>query len=341
MGKIASAIHAPFITSAAPSLFQMESWQELSNPRDVAKIFQTPEYAGWRSLRESDESRYIGVALPRFLARRPYGAKSDPVEEFDFEEVTGGSDASKYTWANSAYGMAVNINRSFKLYGWCSRIRGIESGGAIEGLPTHTFPTDDGGVDILVRPTSASAIGARPSWPRPASCRSFTRKTPTSRPSSGPSRCTSGPVRRPGRHRQRQPRRAPPLHVRDVPFRALSEVHRARQDCSFRERDQMQSWLQSWIMNYVDGDPAHSSEEPKRKGRFRRPRSCWSPSRAIRVLQLQVLPPAALPARGPHRFVATRVEAAVRQGGLARAPCTQVRAVARDPGHRAANEEAC
>ena len=126
----------------------MESWQELGNPRDLTKIFTTPGYAAWRSLRDSEDSRYIGLAMPRFLARLPYGAKTDPVEEFDFEEDTERPDASKYIWANAAYAMAVNINRSFKLYGWCSRIRGIESGGAVEGLPTHTFPTDDGGVDM-------------------------------------------------------------------------------------------------------------------------------------------------------------------------------------------------
>jgi type VI secretion system protein ImpC len=126
----------------------MESWQELANPRDLTKIFSTPEYAGWRSLRESDDSKYIGLCMPRFLARRPYGAKTNPVEEFNFEEDTAGADSNKYTWANAAYAMAVNINRSFKMYGWCSRIRGIESGGSVEGLPTHAFPTDDGGVDM-------------------------------------------------------------------------------------------------------------------------------------------------------------------------------------------------
>ena len=148
MAKIAAAAHAPFIAAAGPTLMQMESWQELANPRDLTKIFTTPEYAAWRSLRESDDARYIGLAMPRFLARMPYGAKTNPVEEFDFEEDTDGADHTKYTWANAAYAMAVNINRSFKLYGWCSRIRGIESGGAVEGLPTHTFPTDDGGVDM-------------------------------------------------------------------------------------------------------------------------------------------------------------------------------------------------
>ena len=148
MSKIAAAIHAPFIAGSSPSLFGMESWQELSNPRDLTKIFTTPDFAAWRSLRESEDARYLGLAMPRFLARQPYGAKTNPVEEFDFEEDTGAADHSRYTWANAAYAMAVNINRSFKLYGWCSRIRGIESGGSVEGLPTHTFPTDDGGVDM-------------------------------------------------------------------------------------------------------------------------------------------------------------------------------------------------
>ena len=266
MGKIASAIHAPFITSAAPSLFQMESWQELSNPRDVAKIFQTPEYAGWRSLRESDESRYIGVALPRFLARRPYGAKSDPVEEFDFEEVTGGSDASKYTWANSAYGMAVNINRSFKLYGWCSRIRGIESGGAIEGLPTHTFPTDDGGVDMTC-PTDIGISDRREAELAKAGFMPLIHK----KNSDFAAFIGAQSLHKPGQYDDPDATANANLAAR-LPYMFATCRFAHYLKCivrdkigSFRERDQMQSWLQSWIMNYVDGDPAHSSEETKAK----------------------------------------------------------------------------
>src|SRR5512146_419021 len=148
MSQVAAAAHAPFIAGAGPTLMGMDSWQELANPRDLGKIFAAPDYAAWRSLRESDDAKYVGLAMPRFLARIPYGAKTDPVEEFDFEEETGGGDSSRYCWANSAYAMAVNINRSFKLYGWCSSIRGVESGGAVEGLPVHTFPSDDGGVDM-------------------------------------------------------------------------------------------------------------------------------------------------------------------------------------------------
>lgn len=148
MAKIASAAHAPFLAAADPGLMNMDTWQELGNPRDLTKIMQTAEYAPWRSLRNSDDARYLGLTMPRFLSRLPYGAKTDPVEEFDFEEDTEGADHSKYCWANSAFAMGVNVNRAFKLYGWCSRIRGAESGGMVEGLPTHTFPTDDGGVDM-------------------------------------------------------------------------------------------------------------------------------------------------------------------------------------------------
>src|SRR4029434_2337467 len=148
IAQVAAAAHAPFIAAAGPSLMGMDSWQELANPRDLAKIFGAPDYAAWRSVRESEDARYFGLAMPRFLARLPYGAKTSPVEEFDFEEVTVSGDHSKYTWANSAYAMAVNINRSFKLFGGCSQIRGVESGGSVEGLPVHTFPSDDGGVDM-------------------------------------------------------------------------------------------------------------------------------------------------------------------------------------------------
>jgi type VI secretion system protein ImpC len=148
IAQVSAAAHAPFLAAASPSLLNMESWQELSNPRDLAKIFGTPAYAAWKSLRESEDSRYLGLTMPRVLARLPYGAKTSPVEEFEFEEDSAGADHSKYVWTNAAYSMATNITRSFKLYGWCARIRGAESGGMVEGLPVHSFPTDDGGVDM-------------------------------------------------------------------------------------------------------------------------------------------------------------------------------------------------
>ncbi len=148
LARISAAAHAPFISAASPHLLQMESWQELANPRDITKIFQTPEYAAWRSLRESEDSRYICLTMPRTLGRLPYGAKHDPVDDFDFEETVEARNSDQYLWCNAAYAMAVNIARSFKLHGWMARIRGVESGGLVEGLPAHTFPSDDGGVDL-------------------------------------------------------------------------------------------------------------------------------------------------------------------------------------------------
>lgn len=148
MAQVAAAAHAPFISAAAPTVMQMDSWSELSNPRDLSKIFQTPEYAAWRSLRESEDARYLGLCMPRFLARLPYGEKNEPVDEFRFEEDVSGGNDSQFAWCNSAYAMATNITRAFKVFGWCSNIRGVESGGAVEGLPAYTFPDSDGGVAL-------------------------------------------------------------------------------------------------------------------------------------------------------------------------------------------------
>lgn len=148
VSKIAAAAHAPFVSAVDSSILGLESWQELGAPRDLSAIFATAEYAAWTSLRKSDDARYVALTLPRFLGRTPYGAKTNPVDEFAFEEETNGSDPSRFCWLNSAYGMATNVTRAFTEYGWCTRIRGVESGGAVENLPTFTFPTDDGGVDL-------------------------------------------------------------------------------------------------------------------------------------------------------------------------------------------------
>jgi type VI secretion system protein ImpC len=160
VSKIAAAAHVPFLSAADSSLLGLESWQELPNPRDLTAIFSTPEYAAWNGLRSSEDSRYLGLALPRFLGRMPYGAKTNPVDEFAFEEETGGSDPSKFCWLNAAYAMGTNITRAYSLYGWCSRIRGVESGGAVENLPIYTFPTDEGGVDMAC-PTEISISDRR------------------------------------------------------------------------------------------------------------------------------------------------------------------------------------
>ncbi|MCF6211627.1 MAG: type VI secretion system contractile sheath large subunit [Gammaproteobacteria bacterium] len=264
IAQTAAATHAPFITGAAPTLMQMDSWQELSNPRDLTKIFQTPEYATWRSLRESEDSRYIGMAMPRFLARLPYGASTDPVEEFDFEEDTGSADHRKYTWSNAAYAMATNINRAFKLYGWCSRIRGIESGGAVEGLPTHTFPTDDGGVDMKC-PTEIAISDRREAELAKNGFMPLIHK----KNSDFAAFIGAQSLQKPFEYDDPDATANAALAAR-LPYLFASCRFAHYLKCivrdkigSFKERADMEKWLNKWIMNYVEPNPTTASEEDK------------------------------------------------------------------------------
>jgi type VI secretion system protein ImpC len=264
IAKIAASAHAPFITGASSNLMQMESWQELANPRDLTKIFSTPEYAGWRSLRESDDSKYIGLCMPRFLARTPYGAKTSPVEEFDFEEDVSGADHSKYAWANAAYAMATNINRSYKLYGWGSRIRGIESGGAVENLPLHTFPSDDGGVDQKC-PTEIAISDRREAELSKAGLLSLIHR----KNSDFAAFIGAQSLHKPAEYDDPDATANANLAAR-LPYLFACNRFAHYLKCivrdkvgSFKERADMERWLNKWIMNYVDGDPSTSSEETK------------------------------------------------------------------------------
>src|SRR3954468_3756407 len=265
MAQIAAAAHAPFLTGAAPKLMNMESWRELADPRDLTKIFQTPDYAPWRSLRESDDSRYIGLAMPRYLSRIPYGAKTNPVEDFAFEEDTGNADHNKYVWSNAAYAMAVNVNRSYKMYGWCTRIRGVESGGGVESLPCHTFPTDDGGVDMKC-PTELAITDRREAelarngfmplshW-KNTDYSVFVGAQSLHKPSeySDPDATANANLGA----------RLPYLFA-TCRFAHFLKCMVRDKIGSFKERADMQRWLNSWIMQYVEPDP-DASEEARAK----------------------------------------------------------------------------
>jgi type VI secretion system protein ImpC len=265
MAQIAAASHMPFIAAADPSIMNLSSWQELSNPRDIAKIFSTPEYMAWRSFRESDDSRYVALAMPRVLSRAPYGAKSNPVEEFNFEEDTGAGDSGKYNWMNAAYAMGVNVNRSFTTYGWCANIRGVESGGAVEGLPTHTFPTDDGGVAMKC-PTEVSITDRREAELSKSGFMPLIhwKNTDYAVFMGGQT------VNKPGEYDSAEATANANLSAR-LPyiFATCRFAHYLK--CivrdkvgSFKEKEDMQRWLSNWIAGYVTGDP-NASEEVKAK----------------------------------------------------------------------------
>jgi len=149
MSHVAAAAHAPFISAASPELFGLETFTDLGKPRDLAKIFDTLEYAKWKSFRESEDSRYVGLTLPHFLGRLPYNPKDGTtVDGFNYVEDVNGSDHSKYLWVNAAYAFGSRLTNAFELYGWCAAIRGVEGGGLVEDLPTHTFKTDDGEIAL-------------------------------------------------------------------------------------------------------------------------------------------------------------------------------------------------
>ena len=265
IGQIASASHAPFIASADPSMLNLDSWQDLANPRDLTKIFSTPEYAAWRSFRESDDSRYVALTLPRVLSRAPYDITNNPIEEFAFTEDTGSGDSNKYAWMNAAYGMGVNINRSFAEYGWCARIRGVESGGIVESLPTHTFPSDDGGMamkcptEIAItdrREAELSKNGFLPLcyW-KNTDYAVFLGGQTTNKPHEydNPDATANANLSA----------RLPYIFAVSRFAHYLKCIVRDKIG-SFKEKTDMQNWLSNWINNYVTSDP-NASEEVKAK----------------------------------------------------------------------------
>jgi type VI secretion system protein ImpC len=154
MSNIAAGAFAPFITAAGAGMFGFNSWTELSKPRDLAKIFDTVEFAKWRTFRDSEDSRFVNLVMPRVITRLPYGKATKPLDEFDYEEapVDGrgkalAMDHESYCWSNAAYVMGARLTDAFARTGFCTAIRGAEGGGKVENLPTHVFTSDDGDLD--------------------------------------------------------------------------------------------------------------------------------------------------------------------------------------------------
>jgi type VI secretion system protein ImpC len=264
LSKNAAAAHCPFISGVSPTLMQMDSWQELANPRDLSKIFQTPEYAAWRSLRESDDAKYVGLAMPRFLARLPYGAKTNPVEEFNFEEETDSGSHNRYNWANAAYAMSVNITRAFKLYGWCTTIRGVESGGAVPNLPVHAFPTDDGAIDSKCPTEIAISDRREAELAKNGLMPLIHRKNSDFAAFIG-----AQSLYRPSEYQDADATANENLGAR-LPYMFAVSRFAHFLKCmvrdkvgSFADAASMQKELQQWIYQYVDGDPVNSSEATK------------------------------------------------------------------------------
>jgi type VI secretion system protein ImpC len=264
IARIAAAAHAPFIGNASPAIMQMESWTELANPRDLLRIFQTPEYVAWRALRAAEDTRYIALCLPRFLVRLPYGARTNPVDAFAFEEETELQGRESYLWANAAFAFATNVARAFETYGWCTRIRGVDGGGLVEDLPSLSFPTADGAVDL--RGVTEIALSER----READLARAGFIPLVQRKHEGDAAFISA-----------QSLQVPAEY--DDPAATANAVLSSRLPyllpcCRFahflkcmvrdkigssRSRQELENWLEDWLLSYVDGSPGSSSEEWK------------------------------------------------------------------------------
>ena len=264
LSKIAAAAHAPFFAAAAPTLMGMDNWTELSNPRDLGKIHDTPEFAAFKSLRDADDSRYMALCLPRVLARLPYGAKTEPVEEFGFEETTDGHAGEKYGWMNAAYAMGVNINRAFKEYGWTIRIRGVTSGGEVENLPSHVFPTDDGGIDLKC-PTEIAISDRREAELSKSGLMPIIHRKNTDKAAF----IGAQSLYKPKKYVDDLATASDNLSSR-IPYMFAISRFAHYLKCMVRdkigetkEKEQLQAWLQTWISKYVDPAPTLSDEKTK------------------------------------------------------------------------------
>ena len=264
LSKIGAAAHAPFIAAAAPGMLGMDSWQELTNPRDLAKQFDATEYMAWRSFRETNDSRYLALTMPRFLGRPTYGANSEPVDEFAFEEDTGRGEHDKHLWVNASYALGVRITEAFKTYGWTTRIRGVESGGTVEGLPTSLFPTDEGGMDAKC-PTEIAISDRREAELSKAGLMALVHRKNTDQATF----IGGQTVHSPKQYEDADATASANLSAR-LPYIFASCRFAHYLKCMVRdwvggnrEAPQLERDLQQWITQYVDGSPETSSEETK------------------------------------------------------------------------------
>ena len=268
MSSVAAAAFAPFLSAASPSLFGFESFTELSKPRDLEKIFDTVEYTKWKSFRESEDSRFVTLAMPRVLSRLPYGANTKPVEEFGFEEVELDGDGKskvvphdQYSWMNAAYVLGTRLTDCFAQSGFCTAIRGAEGGGKVEGLPAHIFTSDDGDTDLKCptelaitdrREAELSKLGFLPlchykntDYSVFFGAQSTQKPKKYDRPEATANAAISARL---------------PYIMASARFAHYLKVIARDKIGAFMEREDCQSWLERWISNYVSADPKPSPE---------------------------------------------------------------------------------
>ena len=272
MSQVAAAAFCPFVTAPGPGMFGFSSWNEMGKPRDLAKIFESPEYTKWRSFRDSEDSRFVTLTMPRVLSRLPYGKNTKPIDEFNFEEVEvdkkGVAKATKgedYCWMNAAYAMGTVMTRAYSQYGWCTAIRGAEGGGKVEGLPTHVFMSDDGDIDTKCpsevgitdrREAELSGLGFLPlchykntDYSVFFGAQTAQKPKKYDKPDATANAAISARL---------------PYIMASSRFAHFLKVMARDKIGSFMEADDCETWLNNWIKNYVNGNK-NSGPEMKAK----------------------------------------------------------------------------
>jgi type VI secretion system protein ImpC len=264
IAKIAAAAHVPFVAGAEPNLLQMENWSEAANPRDLTRIFRTPEYVAWQALRDQEDTRYLGLCMPRYLARLPYGPLTDPLDAFTFDEETEGGGLEKLLWSNAAFAFASNVIRAFVEYGWCVRIRGVDRGGVVNDLPVLHHPTADGDTDRRTvteiclserREAELSSCGLIPLVHRKnTDIAAFLSAQSLQKPRAydDPDATTNATLSA----------RLPYMFACCRFAHYLKCIVRDKIG-SMASRRSLEEWLSDWLLRYVDGSPSTSSEDFK------------------------------------------------------------------------------
>jgi type VI secretion system protein ImpC len=265
VSQVAAASHAPFITAAAPEMFGWKSFTELNNVRDLSEIFRTRDYDKWKSFRESEDSRYVGLCLPHTLARLPYGPETVPVDEFDFREDVDGRDHAKYLWSNAAWAMGARITDAFARYGWCASIRGVEGGGLVRDLPVHTFLTDDGEVAAKC-PTEVLVTERREFELARLGFIGLTHCKHTDYAAFFSAQSCQKPLEYDQDAATANARLSAQLPYILMTSRFAHYLKAIARDKigSFMSRSDVERWLNTWIMNYVTSDP-NASQDTKRQ----------------------------------------------------------------------------
>ena len=273
ISNVAAGAFAPFISAAGAGMFGFENWTELSKPRDLAKIFDTQEYAKWRSFRDSEDSRFVSLVLPRVIARLPYGAATRPIDEFAYEEAPADANGAarpmaheEYCWMNAAYVMGTRLTDSYARSGFCVAIRGAEGGGRVENLPTHVFTSDDGDSDTKCpseigitdrREFELSNLGFLPlchykntDYAVFFGAQSTQKPKKYDRPEATANAAISARL---------------PYIMASSRFAHYLKVIARDKIGSFMEASDCENWLNRWIMNYVN---SNETAGPETKARY-------------------------------------------------------------------------